>query len=201
MEIDLDDISHQAKKQALKKVYSSFFYDSIMDNPSQFLREIEDDELIQYIDNKREFTYGFAMLTVNPREKTSYEEFRKKINKALRKKMVTRAIYCIEWRRGNVGMHMHALIELSMKKKPSHMQREFYNTFKTIVEKTFHVNIKATHTPKNFRKYILGYKEGEYKPNHDQDVINRVALGIPDVIYYPESDTPEASSSTCKDAE
>lgn len=188
-----------AKKKVVTKLLQAYYHDILMDDPVTFLRDDTDPAFIQYILDNRELQFGCALVTVNPKEGTTYQDLNKKVLKAMRKSMILKYLYCYEWREGKKGLHVHMIVTLTMKKKRSHIQREFYSTFKSLVGNSLSVNIQTTNCIANMRKYVQGLKQGVEKKNFINDRKNRAEMGIADYVQDGiEHSLDEEASPTCK---
>lgn len=74
----------------------------------------------------------FMLVTVNPRNNVSLKDFKKKIEKIVKKKSVLTYAYVYEVRRKDEGLHSHILLEYD--DKPYNFKRGIKNTVKNICD-------------------------------------------------------------------
>jgi len=185
-----------AWQKSLTKAYTKYFDYQIEDDPLAYLRIDDDADVIAFINADKG---GYAFITINPEDDTNFKEFEIKVKKALKKKFLEHSIYNYEWREGSIGLHVHILSKLLKPKKKSHIQREFYNTFKDMVGNVAHIHVKMTSQPSNIISYIQGNKAGAPKVNSSNDILNRKKLKLPldnGYLYYDNANS--SGSYTCK---
>lgn len=179
-DIPLEWLKKQALQDAISHVYKKYYKDDIEINPLEYLRLDEDDDVIQWLKSKPTgLGYSHTFITVTPKSTVTFKELNNKVKKALKKKWIKSAHYCYEWRNGDEGLHLHMLVEFVKTKKPSHVHREFWSTFKNLLgECKKNVTVINTNKPANIMQYLKGYKDGQPKRNAGHDIINRTKLNI-----------------------
>ncbi len=180
--IPLEYLKKQALQDAISRIYKSFYQEEIEENPIDYLRIDEDDDVIEWLKNRPTgLDYTHTFVTVTPKSTVTFEEFKKKVEKSLTKKWIDEAWYVYEWRQFDRGLHLHMLIKFNKNKKPSEVHREFWSTFKKLLGLSKkNVNVKNSNRPKNLMQYLKGWKHGARKKNYAQDIINRIQLDILD---------------------
>jgi len=113
----------------------------------------------------------FAFITINPLPDVPLSDFRKAVEKSVKKTFIKKSLYVIEQRGENMeelgkGPHVHMLID-KKDYRPSHMRREFVRSFEKIcdVSNPSCFNIKSC-KPEDLskrQKYMLGVKSDEKK--------------------------------------
>lgn len=130
-----------------------------------------------------ESKYIYALITVNPKDTVNITDLLKLWDKATKKKWIKDTYSCIEWRKGDKGMHIHMMVTLLPKKK-SHIHREMYSTFKVIVGNKKHVDVQVNKDCDKFIAYVDGYKKGVRKANHLIDCELRVKHNLMPILEF-----------------
>ena len=128
--------------------------------------------------------HRFIMITVNPIEGTPVELLMKKMEKCCKKKWIKTNMCCIEWRETDKGMRCHMRFELKEKKNPYRCKGECYNTFKSIVGNSKHVNVRYGNREDSFIEYVKGFKNGDFKPNRENDLKLRKKYKLNDIMVF-----------------
>jgi len=121
----------------------------------------------------------FCFITVNPAPGVPLSDFRKAVEKSVKKTFIKKSLYVLEQRGETMeelgkGFHTHILIDKG-DFRPSHLRREFARTFSKVCDTSnphcFNVNYcKIEDLPKR-QKYMLGVKSDPKK--HQKQRIDR----------------------------
>jgi len=159
-------------KRAMTKLWSEYWRDEIMNNPTRYLKDVHNDLKEEFLKwhsiRKTVKKYKYVFVVINPKKLVTIQELQKKVNKVISKKWLTSYIYSYEQRSTNIkemgkGIHINLLIELTKDKSPYSVKDDVYKTFKLYVGNRKHVCIRYSNNPTNFINYILGYKKGDDK--------------------------------------
>lgn len=145
---------------------------------------------------RKEISYDYLWLTVNPSPETTFTTFRNLVGKMIQKKWIKSYVYVYE-QRGisqddlGKGFHLHAIIMKPEDKSPAHCIREISSTYKKVCDvSNYHCfNTKWIGKEEYIRKleYILGQKESTSENNkalkQEMDKVWRQARNI-DSYYY-----------------
>lgn len=182
----MDDIKlrhNRIMNKIVDKLYGQLLEDDIVENMDfrwdRFIPEDMVNKMKEYMKARRGSRYRWILLTVNVKEGTDLHLLMKKSEKCSKKIWIKHAEWCYEWREVCTGLHMHMAIEVDdeVKKKPSEMRRECYNTFKHLIGNPQHVNMKFSNQC-CFNSYIRGIKNGEWKENRENDIRLRLEYGL-----------------------
>lgn len=177
--VKIAKIHEEEKFNAIRKHCREYWYEFYKEYPA----EIKLAGVSEYIKKRyQQNLEKIYMVTVNPVEGTDINIFLKKIEKCTNKKWVKHFMYCVEWRDMDKGLHCHIRLETRVPKKPSHIQRECYNTFKHLVGNVKHVNVRFGRREDAYVDYIKGIKDGKPKSNSEHDKKLRQHYGISDYI-------------------
>ncbi len=188
-----DECNYQGERQALEKLYKQFHYDWYINNPSgleEVVCENKREAFKDWIGNRNNKSrYKYVMITVAPFTDVHYEEFKKMIDKSLRKKFIVNSLSCLEWTGYEVydgskfingGMHLHTRLEID-NKDPYRIKSEFYSTFKHLCQPQC-VSIKYSNREDAFVDYIKGVKKGKEKDCTQITKHHRKLYNIPDMF-------------------
>ena len=174
---------HRVETKIVDKLYGQMLEEDIINNedyPWEMMIPYNMVEKMKnYTKNRRSVKWKWILLTVNPTKETDLDELVKKTLKCSKKCWIEHAEWCYEWRTADEGLHMHMAIEINtgIKKNPSEMRRECYNTFKNMVGNPQHVNMKFSNQCQ-FNAYVKGIKNGAEKENAAFDKQNRIEFGL-----------------------
>lgn len=150
---------NQAAKFFTKTLHLKAMTDNLITNgvsPLPVTDEVKEVTLLRY--NKRS---DYCLLTVNPKPEVTLEEFKKSIQKMLKKKTIPVYFQVYEVRKGESGLHSHILLRYTCS---SHsFMRSTKSTFKNIcdVNNSAILNFKfiAPELLQDKLSYLLGVKQ------------------------------------------
>lgn len=180
----------RSKEKDIRKLLKEFWYDKCMNESAEmddYVPEIMQEEVYKYLGKRGDKgRYNFAMFTVNFREDVKWGLVKKKFEKYRKKVWIEKELSCVEWRDGDKGLHIHSKVWIRQptegERKVYSFKREVYNTFKSLVGNRLHVNVRYSNKKGCFDEYIMRIKGGEKKKNFENNVVNRVKLGVKNVL-------------------
>ena len=128
----------QAYKEAYLQFYKSLFsrqFVSDFMNTGEVPYEPVNNEYRELIDKARDAVLTkppYILLTINPRPDIKLLDFMKKVEKFVKRKMISHYMYCYEVRNEEGGIHCHMLVRYVS--KPYDFKRGAKSTFKDICE-------------------------------------------------------------------
>lgn len=171
LELKLKEIQSylDIKQEAYKEVYKSTVKSNLKmrcelgyteNIPEPIIKEMELQQKLKSDIKKRKDTKYLAFITINPKPETKLSTLQKAINKFLMKEWIEGEVYYTFEQRGTnpdeagKGLHCHILLERNGK-KPSHLLRETFNTFKNLYGK----RPKDKIIENDYKFYGFAYKE------------------------------------------
>ncbi|WP_445729912.1 MULTISPECIES: hypothetical protein [Pseudomonadota] len=156
-------------------------YKKLKEYESQLLREKKEKTALEH--NNR-----YCFITINPKDGTDFNEFKKQVEKAATRNMFSKVRYVYEQRgstpeEAGKGFHVHLLAERNLNYKPSKVLSNLKNTFKSLVKVDNPHCLNFQNIGKDFAldkdEYIDGVKTGEGKDaKQSVDVIFRENHGL-----------------------
>lgn len=181
-------------EKADTKILVQYFYDKNCKSPEDVAKRwLDGDEAADFVLWQRKRggrRYRYGMITINFREGTRLEDIIKKVNKLVKRTFIMSAVWCFEWRNSEEKTpHVHMRVEFAEKANVYKTRGLVYNTVKNFVGNKMHVHVVYSNDEGAFIKYILGEKDGKWKPTHSIDVLKRNQLNLKD--HYTFSNVKE----------
>ncbi len=152
---------HKAKENAAYDIVKVYWKNRFLKNPEELMEYVascDKEKIAKWCTKKTSSKAWMFMLTVNPKESTTFEEFDKLMRKALNKKWIRECIWCYEIRKVNEGLHGHALVQCIDKGYYVKLiKSELNNTFKRIIGNVNCVDVKFDNGNPLFEKNMLNY--------------------------------------------
>ena len=199
---ELQDLRSRKYKKLLEMEYQLGY----LGKPYEDLKNLEDnykEQMLMKAAVKHNNLY--VWVTINPKPDVTFDNFRKKVEKLVKRQMFSNYLYVYEQRgttEGEMGkgFHAHILATRKLKYKPNKVARNIKNTCKGLVgdvNKSSQLNIQfiGDEYMNDKKTYILGKnKTGEGKDvKQDIDVVWRKKNNLNNYYKCPEEESQKAA--------
>lgn len=162
------------QRRKIKKILEQQYYLGTLGNLFNGMLKIENDN----VQKKKRMTAVahnnlFLFITVNPKPKIPFEDFKKKMEKLANRNIFNNALYVYEQRgsteeEAGKGFHCHMLCERNLNYKPTKVVSCIKNTCKSLCnvkdKRVLNIQLIGEEFMNDKRQYILGHnKTGEGK--------------------------------------
>lgn len=191
--LELQKFYHQEKidltKRKLRQILEqNYKLDSLGEFYSGIKKMISDNDGKLKLKLAKEHHNGWVWITINPKPEIKFDEFKKKIEKLVNRKMFNGVEYAYEQRSIDEndieGFHVHILAQRNLNYKPYNVRKNIKNTVKSLVgnvdsHNQVNIQIIGEDFAKDKEQYFKGLKTGEGKSAKQLvDKIWRIDMGL-----------------------